>query len=291
MSTPVRPFNSWVSGTTTTHKDIGAVYYNSQLSTVNATGSTNAMMTIFLRLFMVPVTSKEVVVDTTKANVPHIDWKLDEFVAFQAKMKRQAEEFWNANTMTLIPPANYKGLNWPPGNKATHRLNINCRFEVVWAGGVGDAHKVIRATRLVNDDATSTAAGSDWVNYDSGDTTPALFNNKTNCGHPVAVEHLTVPHEIGHAIGLPHVGTFHDLTRSEYQCKEPGIDPATTKWSNDQYGNFSTEDELRNIMGYGQAKAAWNFMPWILRIQAHTFSESMLSDWKFSMTQRAPAIL
>ena len=92
--------------------------------------------------------------------------------------------------------------------------------------------------------------------------------------------------------GLPHVGSFQDLTRSEYQCREPGVDPATTtnwnKRGKDPYGNFSTEDVIRNIMGYGKGKALWNFLPWILRISAHTFSESFLADWRFSMSNVAP---
>ncbi|HVJ66922.1 MAG TPA: hypothetical protein VM510_03000 [Caulifigura sp.] len=292
MSTTVRPFNSWVTGQTTTHAAIGAVGYNSGLSTVNATATTNAVMTIYLRLVMIQVSSKETVLDANNASVAHQDWKLDEFVAFHDVVKQQAEDFWNDNTFTLIPPSSYRGLNWPPGNRPTHRLNINCRFQVVWAGGPSDAHRVIRATRLTKEDADSKAARSHWELYDSGDTRPAIFNNHTNCGRPVVIEHLTVPHEIGHAIGLPHVGTFHDLTRSEYQCKEGGIDPAsTTDWNKggkDPYGNFSTEEEMRNIMGYGQGKAMWNFLPWILRIPAHTFSETMLADWKFSMANVAP---
>lgn len=292
MSTTVRPFNSWVSGLTTTHTDFGPVYYNTGLSTANATVTTNAVMTIYLRLVMIQASSKETVLDVTKATVPHVDWKLDEFVAFHTTVKNQAEAFWNNNTVTLIPPASYKGLNWPPGPNPTHRQNINCKFEVVWAGGPSDAHRVIRAARLPTDDTNSATSRSDWQLYDSGDSRPAIFNNRTNCGAPVVVEHLTIPHEIGHAIGLPHVGVFHDLTRSEYQCKEPGINPATTKnWNTggkDPYGNFSTEEEMRNIMGYGQGKAMWNFLPWILRIGAHTFNESHLVDWKFSMTNVPP---
>ena len=118
---------------------------------------------------------------------------------------------------------------------------------------------------------------------------------------PIAVEHLTVPHEIGHAIGLPHVGVFHDLTKSEHQCMVAGIDPSTTqgwespgadrKGGKDPYGNYSSEDVMRNIMGYGQGKALWNFLPWINRAHVHTCHETHISDWRFSSTWVPPQSL
>lgn len=289
------PFEPWITGLTTTHKAIGPVYLNTALSTTEAGPTSNATMTIYLRLHMVPIGGNEAIFDVDTKRVSNRQWGALEFLNFKNKCRDEAESFWNDNTVTLITPKNYRGLNWPAQGTSTHRLNVNCRLKIVWANGPGDAHHVIRCARLTSDSANSTAFRSDWEHYDSGDTKAAMFNNlRSNCGAAIAVEHFTVPHEIGHAIGLPHVGTFHDLTKSEYQCKVPGINPGTANWSSggkDPYGNFSTEDEIRNIMGYGQRKSLWNFMPWIHRISPHTRFECSLVDWRFSLQNVPPSVL
>ena len=297
------PFNYWVAGETTTHKDIGAVYYNTGLSVAEASIVQNAVMTIYLRVLMEPIGGSEKIKDVNDKDMAIKDWNAatGEFQAFKAEVKEQAESFWNDNTVCMVPPKYYTGLNWPPGRQAWLRLNIDCKFELVWASGPRDAHKIIRCARLADDAADSSASRSHWKLYDSGDCKAVIFNLTTNCGTPIAVEHLTVPHEIGHAIGLPHVGVFHDLTKSEHQCKVAGIDTTTTrgwetpgadgKGGKDPYGNYSSEDVMRNIMGYGQGKALWNFLPWINRAHAHTCFESHISDWRFSSTWVPPQTL
>ena len=297
------PFNHWVSGETTTHKDIGAVYYNTELSVAEASIVQNAVMTIYLSVLMVPIGGNEEFKDKDGKDIAIKDWdsSTGEFEAFKAQVKEQAESFWNDNTMCLVPPKYYKGLNWPMSGLATQRLNIDCKFKLEWAFGPQDAHKIIRCARLENDAADSEASRSNSKRYDSGDLKAVIKYPTTNCGTTIAVEHLTVPHEIGHAIGLPHVGQFYDLTKSKHQCKVAGIDPSTTQgWADtevdgtggkDPYGNHSSEDVIRNIMGYGLGKARWNFLPWIYRISNHTRHETQLRDWQISSTWVPPKVL
>ena len=109
------PFNHWVSGETTTHKGIGAVYYNTELSVAEASIVQNAVMTIYLSVHMVPIGGNEEFKDKDGKDIAIKDWdsSTGEFEAFKAQVKEQAESFWNDNTMCLVPPKYYKGLNWP----------------------------------------------------------------------------------------------------------------------------------------------------------------------------------
>lgn len=144
------PFDPWVIGETTIHKDFGAVYYNTGLSVAEASIVQNAVMTIYLSVLMEPIGGSEKITDRDGKDVAIKDWDAStgEFEAFNVKVKEQAESFWNDNTMCLVPPMYYKGLNWPMSGRATQRLNIDCKFELVWAFGSRDAHKIIRCARL-----------------------------------------------------------------------------------------------------------------------------------------------
>ena len=102
------PFNHWVSGETTTHKDIGAVYYNTGLSMAEASIVQNAVMTIYLRVLMDPIGGSEKIKDVDDTDMAIKDWNAatGEFQAFKAESKEQAESFWNDNndnTVCMVP--------------------------------------------------------------------------------------------------------------------------------------------------------------------------------------------
>jgi hypothetical protein len=83
---------------------------------------------------------------------------------------------------------------------------------------------------------------------------------------PKRTDHWAVAHEVGHLIGLPHVGDF----RNHHSCRKAiQDDPKGGANHNSCYEGPSHAD-TENIMGSGDLRATWNAMPWLIRLFQHT---------------------
>lgn len=303
----------WVSKKTLINDTIGPAYYNTALSPEGANVTTNAKLTIYLRVLMlanpIPAAITSEVPDpadatkkikkkfvlvpdpnskTTVRSVEVQDWTIPSFEFFKAMVKASAEQFWDNTKLCLITPPDYRGLDYPAVNP-THQLNVDCRFEIVWAKGISDAHIVLWGTCLSGAGATDvfalpSSAGSGWGMLDTGDlfTRSVMSSELGVAGANVEVgKSNAIWHEFGHAIGLPHIGVS-----SRHQPCLKGI--ATTL----QGGNFSqcylgpTQDESLNVMGLGDKISTRNSLPWLLRAPEHT--NTHILDWKVSPTIRPP---
>lgn len=303
---------SWLTGTTTIHPSVGPTGYNSALTTDGANATTNARLTIYLRVFMLPFPmqsaltlktpevsdpskSNEIkyiytpdIYSKTKVRPVHIrEWTGGEFEMFKVFVKATAEQFWNNTKLCLIPPPNYRGLFYPAVSP-THQLNVDCHFEIVWANGFSDAHIVFYGTCLGDSVPASNTtmisfAGRGLGSLDSGDFTPSvtMSNDIGVAGPNSPVGHSnTIWHEFGHAIGLPHIG----ITSSHKPCLQGMANPLD--------GNFPacalgpTPDESLNVMGLGDKVGTRNSLPWLLRAPLHT--ETSLADWRVALPSRPP---
>jgi hypothetical protein len=52
-----------------------------------------------------------------------------DFGEYKRSVEELAEKFWDGTDLCLVPPGDYRGLDWPPGNP-TMRPKIDCRFKV-----------------------------------------------------------------------------------------------------------------------------------------------------------------
>jgi hypothetical protein len=112
------------------------------------------------------------------------------------------------------------------------------------------------------------------------------------------LRHYTITHEIGHAIGLPHIGVI----RNEPLCqlaillkKIPGVNqaslPAMFRGSSNAmvcYGDFANVADSSNIMGGGDKFAAENAQPWLDQILRHTQTRPA---WTVHMGHVPPVIV
>jgi hypothetical protein len=303
-------FKSWVAGPERTGQR--PAYFNSSLSTAAVTGGSNATLTIYLRLHLVKRNSKDAPAPKTRdgRDIELVDWDdtTDQFGAFKRGAKTAAEAFWNNAKFCLVPPADYRGLDWPPSNP-TVRPNIDCHFEIVWAGGPLDAHAVIECFRpKIAGSFRSNAGGSydgagqgQWSSFDlEAKTSDARIPMAATCeqdvGDPLArggqvhqsyrcdkwPAQEAVCHEVGHLLGLDHVGQF---------FKMPGCmnaiqaDPANGSGSMSCYEG-PTGDDTENIMGAGLKVALWNILPWATRVTSHTGIS--LTGWRGSLKSVRP---
>jgi hypothetical protein len=259
-------------------------YFNSALSTESVSTSSNATLTIYLRLHLVQRNKDSGIPLKTEDNkdLPLRDWNDadGEFAKFKDAAKREAEKFWNATGFCLLLPNDYRGLDWPHSQPMVHP-NVDCRFQIVWANGPRDAHAAIDCfrpdvdnpilsplrsnvgsgkgqfsvfdTALHNSDLTRACEKKEFVLTGTG-----LEMEYRTIQAKCVVPRMTLPHEIGHLLGLPHVGQF----RKDPDCvKAIGRDPVHGNGDHSCYTGPGPND-AENVMGQGMQLADWNAMPW-----------------------------
>ena len=96
---------------------------------------------------------------------------------------------------------------------------------------------------------------------------------------------ITVCHEVGHLLGMPHVGEWKKSTKC---MAELAKDPNNGGNKRPCYEGNDTYDRL-NIMGLGMNLAYWNAAPWTHRVSAHTGVS--LQGWKLSKKIQPPGRL
>jgi hypothetical protein len=288
-------------------------YYNSFFSTEGVNATQNARLTIVLRAKLVPIGPKTQIHASSpergflkwpkvlnvwdKTWVDCGEWPDVFWLNFQSVVPDAAARFWS-NTepawgnpgFCLMPVGDWKGLDWPLGARPTHRLNVDCDF--VWhpADNEDDAHIIFYCAFLPWPKGTPPTVQrvAAWVKPGRTNATGCGFLTwdqvslpaHCSCGVlPPILIGAPIPHEIGHAIGLLHIG----VTKRLKSCLEA---KGLTKDGLDPCALGDTPEDKNNIMGYGNKVTFENALPWLVRATQHTHTKQ--SDWMICMGKRAP---
>ena len=226
---------------------------------------TNADLTIYIRLYLDKIdpagdtglygdADDEPATATTPAVVSKKKiqkWKPGEFENYGKNLVKGAQRFWNG-VFWLKTPKTYNKLNTPDA-KPTHRCNLYCKFELEQVFNANDAHYTIAVVRA-----------QDGQNFRSHSR---LFSqNDIKSEHMIphsTAKFWTHYHEVGHLIGLGHVGTG-------------GVTNVHNDNSDTAYG--VTKHEMMDVMGRGTVKHDWHARPW--QEAAETFTGVKADDWK-----------
>jgi hypothetical protein len=160
--------------------------------------------------------------------------------------KRDCETFWGGRLWLKSPLLCHKYDFSDKG--VIYQPNVWCRFKVALVSTAAAAHKSIKAVRLA---PTESFFRSNDSLYDHRDIQPVA---KAHGG-----KKITHVHEVGHAIGLPHVGQGDRLTLGGLVC---AIHQLTGGSTNDKQCYGITTDEQRDAMGSGDELREWHAKPW-----------------------------
>jgi hypothetical protein len=234
--------------------------WNADLVDWRIDASTNAYLTIFIRIYFAkidPAGAAGTYGDTDDtathpSKKPIQKWKPGEFETFVRNLTRSAQRFWDGQ-FWLKTPKTYDGLNYSAPGRPTHRCNIYCKLDVQAVPGPNDAHYTIAVVRAQD----GVAFRSNSVLYSQHD-----INAQQMIPHST-VKFWTQFHEVGHLIGLGHVGTG-------------GVNNVHNDNSPRAYG--VTAREMQDVMGRGHARHDWHAKPW--QDAAEAFTGTRAADWK-----------
>jgi len=266
----------------------------------NSHPTQNHALKLFLRVNLKPMTGKTTSRDSNKTSFPIKEWSAEEWSRFTSQFERQAR-LWS-NRFWLVPSKPFTLLDDKRAGRPV-RPNIHCLLFAEVVNTVSLAHRTIEVANLdvdaIKRQGISSSPGSGTYRsndkrYDSLDIKPrnTTYEDDKGVEHEIK-NYYTIAHELGHAIGLPHIGVL----KSRPQCafaialKSFGIKNVSSHLSGGSnakvcYGRFDSAGLADNIMGVGTKFEAVNAQPWLERAAMHT--NTVASDWKVALEQVGP---
>lgn len=210
----------------------------------------NCDLTITLKLFLDKVdpaggAASQMFPDAGGTNRKIVRWGA-KWSTWTTKFRRDCEKAWHGKFWLKCPDSLTK---WDYTDKGvTYRPNIWCRFRLKLVNSAGAAHHSIQCVRL---DSAVPFFRSHSGLYDHRDIVPVPQAHGS--------KKKTHVHEVGHLLGLPHVGVDGPIGIGWAKCL---INVAVGGSTNDSVCYGASPEEKRDIMGSGSVIRPWHAAPW-----------------------------
>lgn len=219
------------------------------------------------------------------------DWQGSEWNDFVGEFTRQAEK-WNRK-FWLMPSVDFPHFDVVQGTKV-YRPNVVCEFklEVVYTPVI--AHHTVSVVNLYS---PNDSFRSDSATYERNDVKDTTNWSQERMDQWREHKQNTVVHEIGHAIGLPHIGQTKSLPNCTLalifsKAKVPKeVIPAIYRDGNGAnvcYGDFAAQGDADNVMGMGDKFAPENAQPWLDRLRHHLNVPVTMDNWSVYTKEALP---
>jgi len=223
---------------------------------------TNAELTLVLKLHLEKVTraAQTTIQDSNNTTFQVLDWSNAGWTRFQRNFQEMGQRFWTGK-FWLVSPNGTTDLQVTSGLR-TYQCNVWCRCRIEVQDSAAGAHHSIRVVRVQPNGSTPMNAATFRSNdqlYDQYDLGIATYVRNHR-----SYSQRTFIHEIGHALGLPHIAVM----TGNAAC------PAANTNSDVCYGTVN--EEQRDIMGFGHALSLNDARPWLGRISDHVRDPSFI---------------
>lgn len=264
----------------------------------NSHHTQNHALRLYLRIHLKPVDGKTAT-DLRKRSFPTKNWTPDEWLKFTTLFERQSN-MWNSR-FWLLPPNYFTLLDDKSGGRAV-RPNVACNLVTQVTNSPSNTHRTIEVVNLDveairREQGIEPGSGtyrSDARHLDSLDVKPRnpRYTDDRGVEHTIK-NYYTIAHEIGHALGLKHIGVL----KSRPQCtfavslRKHGVKNVSSHLkgggnSDVCYGKYDSLGLADNIMGLGTKFEEINAQPWLERVAMHTNTRA--GDWKVALAPRSP---
>jgi hypothetical protein len=212
------------------------------------------------------------------------DWNTHDWIAYRTKLAKEASTHWSGR-FWLVPPKSAIPLAYVNNLGESWIVPVECRLAVRMTTTRG--HRKVRVAHLGRPGSRTAQANQLLrTSHKSGFRAhDRLYDqdlgSTTHHGAGTKTTQRTHLHEVGHAIGQPHIGQMTASATNAVACLVAAMkDPSQGTNSAICYG--VTAAERSNTMGTGEGLTTVNARPWQERIGKHVLGA--FGDWQVKMT-------